>query len=58
MATLGWMLSGPTNLVGPQRSTVNLVTTHTLRVDDGVSNKMLDTTTRSFWESRDPRGIR
>ena len=29
---------------------MNLVTTHTLRVDDGVTNKMLDATMRSFWE--------
>ena len=48
--TLGWMLSGPANLTGCRGSTVNLVTTHTLRVDDGVTNKMLDATMRSFWE--------
>ena len=29
---------------------MNFVTTHSLRVDDGVTNKMLDTTMRSFWE--------
>ena len=29
---------------------VSLITVHTLRVDDGVSNKMLDATMSSFWE--------
>ena len=48
--TLGWMLSGPADLTGPQGTIVNFVTTHTLRVDDGVTNKMLDATMRSFWE--------
>ena len=48
--TLGWMLSGPADLTGPQGTIVSFVTTHTLRVDDGVTNKMLDTTMRSFWE--------
>ena len=48
--TLGWMLSGPANLTKPQRTIVNFVTTHTLRVDGGVTNKMLDATMRSFWE--------
>ena len=48
--TLGWMLSGPADLSGPQGSTVNIVTTHTLRVDDGVTNTILDATMRSFWE--------
>ena len=42
--TLGWMLSGPANLIGHQGFAVNLVTTHTLRVDDGVTNKTLDAT--------------
>ena len=46
--TLGWILSGPAELPGQQRSTVSL-TTHTLRVE-GVTNKELDTTLRSFWE--------
>ena len=33
--TLGWMLSGPADLTGPQGGTiVNFITTHTLRVDD------------------------
>ena len=48
--TLGWILSGPANFSVTQGLTVNLVTTHTLRVDDGVTNKTLDTTMRSFWE--------
>ena len=47
--TQGWMLSGPANLTGCRGSTVNLVTTHTLQVDDGVTNKVLDATIRSFW---------
>ena len=36
-------------MTGQRRSTVSLVTTHTLRVE-GVTNKELDTTLRSFWE--------
>ena len=48
--TLGWMLSGPADLTQHKGSTVNLITTHTLRTDDGVTNKMLDATMRSFWE--------
>ena len=48
--TLGWILSGPADLAGHQESTMNLVSTHALRDDDGVTNKMLDTTLRSFWE--------
>lgn len=47
--TLGWVLSGPTGTMGPRKPTVSLVTTHTLRVD-GITNKELDTTLRSFWE--------
>ena len=47
---LGWMLSGPANLTGPQGTIVNFVTTHALQVDDGVTYKMLDATMRSFWE--------
>ena len=48
--TLGWVLSGPASLVRHQDPTVNLIAVHTLRVDDGVGNKMLDATMRSFWE--------
>ena len=48
--TLGWILSGPAESAESQESTVNLVTTHTLRVDAEVTNKMLDATLRSFWE--------
>ena len=44
------MLSGPADLTGPQGFTMNLITTHTLRVDDEVTNKMLDAIMRSFWE--------
>ena len=40
------MLSGPADLTGPQGTIVNFVTTHTLRVDDGVTNATL----RSFLE--------
>jgi hypothetical protein len=36
--TLGWVLSGPAEVTGQQRSTVSLLTTHTPRVD-GVTNK-------------------
>ena len=48
--TLGWVLSGPVDTAGQRKSTVNLFTAHTLHVDDGVTNKMLDATLRSFWE--------
>lgn len=48
--TLGWVLSGPASLMRRQDATASLLTVHTLRVDDGVSNKMLDATMRSFWE--------
>ena len=44
------MLSGPANLTRPQRTIVNFVTTHTFRVDGGVTNKIIDATMRSFWE--------
>ena len=37
--TLGWMLSGPANLTGCRELTVNLITTHTLRVDVGVNQQ-------------------
>ena len=46
--TLGWVLSGPAGMTG-QHSAVSLITTHTLRVE-GVTNKELDATLRSFWE--------
>ena len=36
-------------MTGQQKPTVSLVTTHTIRVE-GVTNKELDTTLRSFWE--------
>lgn len=36
-------------MTGQQKSTVSLVTTHTLRAD-GVTNRDLDTTLKSFWE--------
>ena len=47
--TLGWVLSGPAETTGQRKSTVSLVTTHTLRVE-GITNKELDTTLQSFWE--------
>ena len=47
--TLGWVLSGPAGMMGQLNPTVSLVTTHALRVE-GVTNKELDTTLRSFWE--------
>ncbi len=48
---LGWVLSGPVEPPGKQKSTVNLscVTTHALRVN-GVTDRELDTILRSFWE--------
>ena len=48
---LGWILSGPVPSTETGRSSVSLVTTHTLRVDTQqheISN--LDDTLRSFWE--------
>ena len=48
-STLGWIFSGPVQSVSHE-SAVNLITTHVLRADDGVSNKMLDDTMKSFWE--------
>jgi len=47
--TLGWVLSGPAGVDEHGRSAVSLVNTHTLRVE-GVANKELDETLRSFWE--------
>ena len=51
------MLSGPANLTESPGSTVNLVTAHTLQVDDGVT-KMLDARMRSFWELKSQVGKR
>ena len=48
--TLGWILSGPAKIVRPQEPIMSLVATHALRVDDGVTNSMLDTTLKSFWD--------
>jgi hypothetical protein len=47
--TLGWVLSGPTGAAEPEKSIVSLVNAHTLRVE-GVTNRELDETLRSFWE--------
>lgn len=46
----GWVLSGPMSIARQEMSAVNLITTHTLRVDvepDGL--KMLDDRLQSFW---------
>ena len=45
---LGWVLSGPTDIVGSKQCSANLVTTHILRVDaqtDPLKDQM-----RAFWE--------
>ena len=47
--TLGWVLSGPTGVAEKEESAVSLVNAHTLRVE-GITNKELDNTLRSFWE--------
>lgn len=47
--TLGWVLSGPTGVSEQERSAVSLMNTHTLLVE-GITNKDLDKTLRSFWE--------
>ena len=47
--TLGWVLSGPAETTGQRKSTVSLVTTHTLRAD-GITTQELDNTLQSFWE--------
>lgn len=39
--TLGWVLSGPAETTGQRKSTVSLVTTHTLRAD-GITTQELD----------------
>lgn len=46
--TLGWVLSGPAESSG-QRSTVSLMSAHTLRVE-GITNTELHNTLQSFWE--------
>jgi len=39
----GWVLSGPVSIAGQERSTTNLITTHTVKVDiEPDSMKMLD----------------
>ena len=48
-STLGWILSGPVQSVSHECA-VNLIKTHVLKADDGVTNKMLDDTMRSLWE--------
>ncbi len=49
--TLGWILSGPAGASDvTQEASASLVATHTLRIDDGVTNKMLDATMKSFWD--------
>ena len=47
--TIGWMLSGPTGVAEPEESTVSLVNAQTLWIE-GIINKELDSTLRSFWE--------
>ena len=47
--TLGWVLSGPTGVAEKEESAVSLVNAHTLWVE-GITNKDLDNTLRSFWE--------
>lgn len=48
---LGWVLSGPTCSKEPGRCSVNLVTTHVLRVDaQHNDSKSLDEALRSFWD--------
>ena len=47
--TLGWVLSGPAETTGQRKSTVSLVTTHTLRAD-GITTQELDNTLQSFWQ--------
>ena len=47
---LGWVLSGPVNPVKHLVSTVNLVTTHVLRINSQPhGTKELDDTLQSFW---------
>ena len=46
----GWVLSGPVSFPNPEMSSVNLVTTHTLRVDtEPESLWKLDDHLHSFW---------
>ena len=47
--TLGWILSGPAGASDDMQGiSMSFVTTHTLRIDDKVINKMLDATMKSF----------
>ena len=50
--TLGWMLSGPADVKG---STVNLITTHTLRIDDGVTILMPPWDRSENWSPKQSR---
>ena len=48
---LGWVLSGPTQVTDQDQLSVNLLATHTLRVDTQQSGMgSLDDRLRSFWE--------
>ena len=50
--TLGWVLSGrsgPSGAADQKEHAVSLVTAHTMRVE-GITNKELDNTMKSFWE--------
>ena len=48
---LGWVLSGPTRFKELDHCSMNLVTTHVLRVDTQQNDsKSLDATLRSFWD--------
>ena len=46
--TLGWVLSGPVPSMETEQSSVNLITTHTLRVDRSQLTDTLDDTLQSF----------
>ena len=46
---LGWVLSRPAGVPEQEKSAVNLVNAYTLRVE-GITNRELDETLRSFWE--------
>ena len=48
---LGWVLSGPTDMTTQDSSSVNVVTSHTLRVDTHLPiEEGLDSTLRRFWD--------
>ena len=48
---LGWVLSGPAPLVGRKEQSVNLMTTHTRRVDSQTSTEdTLEESLHSFWK--------